>query len=706
METGNLAWLCLGIAPGESPALAVRCEAAEFLRHLAGMSFVHLVAIDPAGGTSALRGSRSVWTIDTAAIAGFIREHEHHNIYYVANEVDPSFAGLKPSKSDIVQIRALYADIDPDKSKPRSSERQRIEQLVDGIEPRPTTVIDSGNGYQLLWILDATIDGRAHRDRVEALGKRISHELGGDTVQSVEHLLRLPGTTNHPTPTKAAAGYEASAACVFWQEDQRYLLADLEARWPSAELTEESAGRDSVSLAALPLGVQELIRTGIHPRNRYESRSEAIGSVITALVARYWSVDDIIRVLSDPNYAISEKCLEKSDPAHWLRPQIDKARERLKGERQRQDAVDVSSLVGGTFAAAQRIPGFSLRRMGDLAVKAIAWLIRGLLERDTLAMLFAVPGVGKSFWAIDVACCVATGSDFHGLEVEQGPVIYIAGEGLNGLARRRVAWEIEHQLALADAPLYVSEGPAALTNVSSLIAVCQAVDSVVAAHGVPILVVIDTLARNFGPGDENSTQDMTGFIAAADQIRIKYGATVLLVHHTGHADKSRARGSMALHGAMDAEYKLERDEVGVIRLEAIKMKDAPDPEPMSYRLRSVDIGLLDDEGKAVTSAVLVSTAYEPIAAKGKAGRGRWQTVALEQLNKLQSQHRHTLAEGGYDPSRARVAVRDWRMACLDVEMPRQRWPEVLSSLEKQGLVLVEYGYVRRILSDVSGPSGS
>jgi len=34
----------------------------------------------------------------------------------------------------------------------------------------------------------------------------------------------------------------------------------------------------------------------------------------------------------------------------------------------------------------------------------------------------------------------------------------------------------------------------------------------------PVLVVIDTVARNFGPGDENSTKDMSTFIQAATMI--------------------------------------------------------------------------------------------------------------------------------------------------------------------------------------------
>lgn len=346
-------------------------------------------------------------------------------------------------------------------------------------------------------------------------------------------------------------------------------------------------------------------------------------------------------------------------------------------------------------------PRFRLHRMGQLEVRPIQWLVRGLIERDTLAMVFADPGAGKSFFAIDVAACVASGSDFHRHRSEQGVVAYLAGEGMNGIARRRLAWEIRRQVSLADAPLFVSMGPAALCHPGSAAEVCDALDAITAEHGAPVLVVVDTLARNFGPGDENSTQDMSGFIATADLIRTRYRATVLLVHHTGHADKSRARGAMALHGALDASYRLDKDEAGVVRLEAVKMKDAAEPEPMAFRIRSVDLGITDDDGEPVTSAILDCTSYEPPPVQGKAGRGKWQTVALEALRNLHRERRETLAASGFDTSTARVSVHDWRNACLDAAMPKQRFYDIRDTLAERALVNISNGFVTES-SPVSG----
>ena len=167
---------------------------------------------------------------------------------------------------------------------------------------------------------------------------------------------------------------------------------------------------------------------------------------------------------------------------------------------------------------------FTLIRAADLKTRAVDWLIQDYLEADTLSLVFGDPGCGKSFLAIDAACCVAADLAFHDKTVRHAPVVYIAGEGQNGLARRFNARSIRHGIPLDDLPLYVSTGPAALCDAESALDVRQAVDEIAEAEGSPGLVVVDTLARNFGPGDENSTQEMGAVIQALDAIRSHHQA--------------------------------------------------------------------------------------------------------------------------------------------------------------------------------------
>jgi hypothetical protein len=258
-------------------------------------------------------------------------------------------------------------------------------------------------------------------------------------------------------------------------------------------------------------------------------------------------------------------------------------------------------IAGGKDNAA---PAFKFTAVSDLEIKAPDFLIVGLIEKGALGLMFGDPGCGKSFSAVDLSMCVASGHDFHGREVEQGSVFYIAGEGHSGLARRFHAWAQHHGVPMDDLPLYKSERAASFLDGASAKAVADAVDEIAAEVGSPKLIIVDTLARNFGAGDENSTQDMNNFILAMDDLKDRYPDSVLLiVHHTGHADKQRARGAMALKGALDFEFRLEKSGT-TLTLTNTKMKDAEPPEDMHFEFHGVKLGV-DDHGEPFGSAVLV-----------------------------------------------------------------------------------------------------
>lgn len=323
---------------------------------------------------------------------------------------------------------------------------------------------------------------------------------------------------------------------------------------------------------------------------------------------------------------------------------------------------------------------FELVRAGELEAKAPQWVLRGLIERDVLAEVFGDPGAGKSFWAIDLALCVATGTPHHGHAGEQGPVVYIAGEGHNGLKRRFMAWSKANGVDHDEAPLFLSSMPTAMTDSEAVAEVIEVINEKAAVAGPPILVVLDTVARNFGPGDENSTADMGRFVQAADAVRAQFRSTVLLIHHCGHADKTRSRGSMALKGAVDAEYRMDMDKSGTIRLESLKMKDAEKPAPKAFRLKKVELPLFDqDTGDTITSAVLVPTVYEP--KKGKEVRGKHQTCALEILSEL------------YADDVERVSIEDWKKAMSKEKIDRKRIYDAIKALKEMGAVNVKNEFV-------------
>jgi len=167
-------------------------------------------------------------------------------------------------------------------------------------------------------------------------------------------------------------------------------------------------------------------------------------------------------------------------------------------------------------------PAFGFASAGALVahLKPIAWLVRGFVEADSLALVFGEPGHGKSFLALDWAASVATGTAWHGSPTRQGAVFVVAGEGRNGIARRLKAWELAGGVTLEGAPLFVSHAAASLADWESAREVVAAVEARAKATGhAPALIVVDTLSRNLGPADENSSADMAAFIRHLDAMR-------------------------------------------------------------------------------------------------------------------------------------------------------------------------------------------
>jgi len=327
------------------------------------------------------------------------------------------------------------------------------------------------------------------------------------------------------------------------------------------------------------------------------------------------------------------------------------------------------------------------------------WLVRGFFESDTLTLMFGESGCGKSFLAFDIAACVASGTEWHGRRVKQGAVFVIAGEGGKGVSKRFEAWSITRKVSLEAAPLYISGNASDFTDAASTKRVADEIGEWTQETGVqPVLIVIDTLARNFGGGDENSTPDMNRFVTLIDNhFKARFNACVLIVHHSGHADKGRARGSSALKCAVDAEYGVSKDEAGFIRLEASKMKDAEFPDPLAFKMEKVDLGLVDDIGEPITSCVLNPAAYVDPPQTGRPGRGRNQTAAAQVLRDLENEHRERLTLMGFDPLSARVKEEDWRarLETAPHNVNRKRFHEVRKGLLDAGSIILEPGgYVR------------
>lgn len=223
------------------------------------------------------------------------------------------------------------------------------------------------------------------------------------------------------------------------------------------------------------------------------------------------------------------------------------------------------------------------RFLDDAAVEQLPpleFLVDGLIPRHSLVEMHGPPGSGKSFLALDLALSIASGRPFCFRSVKRGPVIYIAAEGSAGIAQRLRAWKHNRALTGAAGVLFVTQ-PLPLLDPG---AIAQFADEAKAKIGNEIqLLVVDTLARCFAGGDENSSRDMGAAIDAMDMLRLTLGCTVLAQHHT-RKDGDTERGSTALRGAVDTMLSVRKDDNDLLSVICEKQKDAAPFQPIQLRL--------------------------------------------------------------------------------------------------------------------------
>lgn len=253
------------------------------------------------------------------------------------------------------------------------------------------------------------------------------------------------------------------------------------------------------------------------------------------------------------------------------------------------------------------------------AVPAQRSLVGDVLYFDSIVWLQGRPGSAKSFAALDLAGCVATGQPWQGFPVAGDPtdptitldVLYVVAEGLSGLRPRVRAWEA----AMGRSMEYVWFLPMALqsSNATDWAALVE-----MAGGGINGgrfgLIVLDTQARLTVGMEENSARDMGVWVAQLERLRAATGACVLVVHHQGR-NGEHMRGSTAMEGAATTIIQVSKDEE-LVTVRCLKQKDAPEFDDIHLRLvpyaDSAVLALTDGRrtGSATSQARRWLTAWE------------------------------------------------------------------------------------------------
>lgn len=253
------------------------------------------------------------------------------------------------------------------------------------------------------------------------------------------------------------------------------------------------------------------------------------------------------------------------------------------------------------------------------------WIIKDVLPKADLGVVFGESGSGKSFVMIDIAMAVARGVPWRGRKVQQGRVVYVAAEGGGGFRNRLKAYAHQHDIDLGKVDFGVIH---AVPNLLEKIDI----KDMVRAIGKADLVVFDTFAQVTAGANENSGEDMGLALANARAIGHATGAVVILVHHSGKDASKGARGWSGIRAAADFELEVLRlEEKRWIR--TTKQKDGDDEAQWGFGLGQVEVGV-DEDGEAITSCVILE-ADAPVQGRGAKVKerrfGPWEAAVLEAL---------------------------------------------------------------------------
>jgi hypothetical protein len=194
------------------------------------------------------------------------------------------------------------------------------------------------------------------------------------------------------------------------------------------------------------------------------------------------------------------------------------------------------------------------------------------------------------------------------------------------------------------------------------------------------MIVIDTLARCFGDGDENRQPDMARFVEALDLLRRTFGCAVVVLHHTPK-EADEMRGSSALEGACDVVIRAGKSDRGY---EAFvrKQKDGASGIAFGFEMQSRVVGI-DEDGEPITSlvAVLDGEGRETSApANDTEPKGRNQAAILEVL----AGHPDGLTDEGWREA-AKTA------GAIGGANPNRAFRDARDALKKAGLVMEDGG---------------
>lgn len=200
------------------------------------------------------------------------------------------------------------------------------------------------------------------------------------------------------------------------------------------------------------------------------------------------------------------------------------------------------------------------------------WLVDGLLPAPSLSLLVGDPGTKKTFLAIDLAVCIASGKDWLGRKTQQSSAMLVDEEtGLHQLWPRLNSCLRAHEAAYSTPLYFCSLGGYDLrSDADSKYLTDRAL-----SFGAK-LIVFDPLTGIMRGGDENNVTSMQPVVLNLRRMAEYCQAAVLLIHHNNRG--GAFRGSSALSAGMDLMLSIESEPLdSLLQLRTLKSRHQAPP---------------------------------------------------------------------------------------------------------------------------------
>jgi hypothetical protein len=326
----------------------------------------------------------------------------------------------------------------------------------------------------------------------------------------------------------------------------------------------------------------------------------------------------------------------------------------------------------------------------------VSWIIKDVLPNKGFCALYGPPGSYKSFIALDIAEAIATGRTWMGNEVTSpGAVLIIAGEGHGGIGARIMACKINNNTK-DGAEIFVIRHQLNLrSSADDFNILMESIDDLIQRTGIDLrLIQIDTLARAFGGGNENDSQDMGAFIHNCGRMQRKLDCAMMPLHHSGKDSTRGLRGHSSLLGAVDTQIelqKLQMDEPkdgvagrGIITIS--KQKDGQDNLKFGFEMIHIDIGSSLNLGKSISLAVkedqsMIDEVHKKtITPPSRKGVGKVQMVAMDALHKSIKEHGEMrIVDGKRNKC---INLEHWEEACLAKSLNKRQFKDSKTTLQE------------------------